>query len=158
MKNTMTYNFECHGIYYETLYVKKYFSLVVGMLELVVDYDTKEFLYVNGFYPLIKSIRQPISLPEARRERYFFDYIESEEIIPSVGYTISNVVDTGVDFNNCPQIYDEEKGIIQIGDINCKEFIRINDNIIIGFDIRTSLKCILLCPDEFVNKDSNNRI
>ena len=51
----MVYEYKTHRIIIENPYKKPTFSLTIGTLEIVVDYDTKQIIYVQGFLPLIKA-------------------------------------------------------------------------------------------------------
>lgn len=50
--------------------------------------------------------------------------------------------------------YDEEKGIIQIGEEMKEEetTIKVNDNILCGLDQNLDLKCIYIIPTGFIKK------
>lgn len=63
----MVYEYKTHRIIIENPYKKPTFSLTIGTLEIVVDYDTKQIIYVQGFLPLIKAGRAHIVLPKAKQ-------------------------------------------------------------------------------------------
>ena len=149
----MIYEFNTHSIYLKEKYKKPTFSLMIDTLELVIDYLTRKVLNVQGFLPLIKAVKSKIILPEAPKGDYCIDYIDFSEINQFDVSSISKMIPKSkIYFENNEIVFDKEKGIIRLGltDSRYDKYIKICDNVIIGYDGENIIKCIYIIPDKFI--------
>lgn len=152
MEENMIYDFKTHSINIINRYRESRFSLTIETLELVIDFRTKRLLYVQGYFPLLNAVDAMIKLPKERKGDYFFDKIDDSNISP---YDIYSLADkqpqSEMYLKKFPELFDKEKGIIQLGSNERKrlDFIRINNNLIVGQDNKFIIKCIYIIPDKF---------
>ncbi len=151
--DNMIYDFKTHSLHYENLnYSVPTFSLSIDTLEMVFELQTGKLVRVQGFFPIINAVTCSISLPECD---------EKEFVLKNVDLSVYNQYEVYDMIQNIPQIrkyfekiqikYDKEKGIIQVGsEIQKGEVgVKINDNILCGFDNNSDLKCLYLMPTKF---------
>lgn len=149
----MIYEFKTHSIIIENPYKEPTFSLTIGTLEIVVDYDTKQIIYIQGFFPLMKAERAQIVLPKAKQGNFYLSNINLSNIEPYDIFSLTSKVPQCKEYyEKNVTVFDESQGIIQLGEVNGQEciFLQINDNLIIGHDSALIPKCIYIMPDKFI--------
>ncbi len=149
----MIYEFKTHSIIIENSYKKPTFSLTIGTLEIVVDYDTKQIIYVQGFFPLMKAERAEIVLPKSKKDKFYLSTINLSNVEPYDIFSLtSKVPQCKRYYEKNVTVFDEKQGIIQLGESNEQEcvFLQISDNLIIGHDSDLVPECIYIMPDKFI--------
>lgn len=149
----MIYEFKTHSIIIENPYKKPTFSLTIGTLEIVVDYDTKQIIYIQGFFPLIKAERAKIRLPKAKQGNFYLSNIDLSNVEPYDIFSLtSKMPQCKENYEKNVTIFDEAQGIIQLGKSYEQEstFMQISDNLIIGHDSALVPQCIYIMPDKFI--------
>lgn len=148
----MTYQYKTHSINVETFFDVETFSLEIGFLEIVVDYNSRELLYVGGYFPLVKAQKLMIQLPVSKEASFYLKNINSVVEKFSIYSLTNKIPECGMYFDDYSIIFDKVKGVILLG---CAEkqdtdFVKINKNIIVGYDANSVLKCIYIMPDRFI--------
>ena len=149
----MIYEFKTHSIVIKNHYKKPTFSLTIGTLEIVVDYDTKQIIYIQGFFPLMKAERAKIMLPKAKQGNFYLSNIDLSNVEPYDIFSLtSKMPQCKENYEKNVTIFDEAQGIIQLGKSNEHEstFLQISDNLIIGHDSALVPQCIYIMPDKFI--------
>lgn len=149
----MIYEFKTHSIIVKNAYKKPTFSLTIGTLEIVVDYDTKQIVYLQGFFPLIKAAREKIVLPKAKQGEIYLRNIDFSNVERYDVFSLSSKVPQCKKyFDKYLTVFDESQGIIRLGETEEEEckFLQISDNLIIGHDLDLIPKCIYIMPDKFI--------
>lgn len=152
MKENMIYNLNTHSINIRNRYNELRFSLTIDTLELVIDFRTKRFLYVQGYFPLLNTLDSTIELPKEKKGDYFFDNIDVSNINPYDVFSLADKQPQSETYlKKFPRLFDKEKGIIQLGSNKMEklDFIKINNNLIIGQDNKFVIKCMYIIPDKF---------
>lgn len=149
----MIYNFKTHSINNSKKFDNVYY-LTIGFLEIIFDFKTDELLGLEGFFPLVKSEKGTINLPECVDDKYFISNIDKARICKGYVYDYCDkVVEHGGYFINQNIKYDVEKGVIALGNtINLltDKSIQVDKNIICVVDLKNILKRIYIIPDEFI--------
>lgn len=153
MKNKMIYEYKIHGLYYEKRLEAPNFSLMIDTLEIFCELTSGTVIGIGGYFPLSKAVKCGISLPNWKTREYRFnvDFIGLYE--SGMAYDILEIIPKSKEYFNSNSIkFDKEKGVIFIGcELSEQEKgIRIDDNILLGFDIKGVLKCVYIIPDYFI--------
>ncbi len=152
--NKMIYDFTTHSLYYENEDIDvPTFSLAIDTLEMVFEVETGKLMRVQGFFPIIRAVSCNIDIPEWEEGDYLINNIDFSACKQNEIYDlIQKDPQTKKYFEKFVTKFDKEKGIIQIGE-EMKEGdvgIKVNKNIMCGFDENSNLKCLYIVPTEFV--------
>ncbi|MCM1158610.1 MAG: hypothetical protein NC348_08925 [Clostridium sp.] len=153
MSIKMIYEFSTHSINLEKRYEKPTFSMTIGTLELVIDYLTRKILYVQGFFPLVKATNDKIILPNARAGDYYINDIDYSNIEKFDIFSLLDKIPKCKEyFDNNSIVFDKKNGIIQLGFISNRNdnYVKVSDNLIIGYDNEDIIQCIYIIPDKFI--------
>lgn len=148
----LIYDRACYSLYQERKRTIDVFSLAIGTLEIVIDYNSGELLYVEGFFPLIKAKHQTILIPEYKESKYFFRINDGKKITKSMVYDYFCMFPNGRKFFNLGNlVYDELTGTIKYGIDNSDDnsFI-LNKNLVVSANNKNELTCLYILPDKFV--------
>lgn len=131
----------------------RFYSLTINFVELLFDYHTNELIDIFGFFPLVNAIKCNIDFPKYINGKYYINTIPGIQIEENNIYEYNEViVDNNGYFNNAIIKFDENKGIICMGEsiiLETDNVIRINKNVICVVDFKNMLKCIYIIPDAF---------
>ena len=151
----LVYNFIEHGLYYEKPLdygIEETISLVVDTLEIEINYSTGSILSTTGFLPLLKASKKNIPMPLVTEGEvcvstkdieyqngiaydYFKFFPESEKYLVNEGLPILE--------------YDDTNKRILVGsrDDSNGKYVKVNKNLICGFDNSDNLKSLLIMVD-----------
>lgn len=148
----MIYQYKTHSINVETFFNVETFSLEIDFLEIIVDYNSRELLYVGGYFPLIKVQKSMIQLPVSKENSFYLKNINSAVEKFSIYSLTNKIPECGMYFGDHSITFDKKRGIILLGctEKQDTEFAKINKNIIVGYDANSVLKCIYIMPDRFI--------
>lgn len=149
----MIYESKTHSIISEMTCYDNTFSLTISTLELVIDLKSKKLLTVEGYFPLIQAVNKVLNLPNVNNGDFYitnfdFSFIEEFDV-----YKMSDMIPDVYDyFHKNPIYFDKINNIILFGDSNCVQEckVKINKNIIIGYDHKLNLKCIYIILDKYI--------
>lgn len=150
MKNKMIYEYNVHGLYYENKFGAGCFTLTIGFLQLDFDFKSGKFSRVYGYLPLDQEAKCEIQLPDWKEGEY---YLKDTGCESDMAYDFTQIVPETINYFGSGRVdFDRTKGVIFLGSkISEKEKgIRIDDNILLGFDEEGILKCIYIIPDCFI--------
>lgn len=155
--NRLIYNFKTHSFKNTYQFNSNTYSLTIGFLELVFNYDTDQLLGVQGFLPLINAERCNIQIPKATNDVFKLTNIKKVNIGESCIYNYHSIVGGNKDDLKKLKIkFDSLKGIIEL-DItltdNQEYYININSNLMCSLDKNGTLIKLFIKPDEFITSD-----
>lgn len=153
MKAIMTFNNKTHSIDNDPRETSPTFSISIGTMEIVVDYATRKFVYVQGYFPLVKSQKVDMNVPLADKGHYYFSDIDMDKIREFGVFELSEKLPASEPyFFDGKVLFDHERGIIRIGGdpSDADTLVKINDNIIVGQDTSLALKFLYIMPDRFI--------
>lgn len=148
----LIYDRSCYSLYQELKRTIDVFSLAIGTLEIVIDYNSGELLYVEGFFPLIKAKHQFILIPKYKESKFFFRINTRKKITKSMVYDYFCMFPNGGKFFNLGNlVYDELNGTIKYGidNPNNNSFM-LNKNLVVSANNKNELTCLYIFPDKFV--------
>ena len=154
--DNLIYKFNEHGLYYEIKdYSNKEIMFALCTVTLNFDYDTGELLSVTGFLPLVNAICHNIKIPAFNLGKYSIS-MTNIEYLQGVAYDYSNHFEESGHYLMKDRLtrvsYDKENKIILIGIQSPNDnSIKINKNIICGFDENENLKYLMLLLDSMIN-------
>lgn len=149
----MVYELKTHSINAENFYNNPTFSLMIDTLEIVVNYKTREILYVQGFLPLIKAKKSILELPLSCDGKLFLNNIDFSNINEYDVFSLTQKIPQCKKyFEEKNLIFDDMNGIIQLGSVDKEKnkYIKISNNLIIGYDYFEVIKTIYIIPDRYI--------
>lgn len=150
----MIYDFKIHSLYYENPSISvPVFSLLIDTLEMVFELHTGKLVRIQGFFPIVKAITCSISLPMCDKKEYVLKKSDLSSYEQNKVYDMLQRMPQIEKYFEKMQIkYDKEKGIIQVGSEMQKGEvgIKINNNILCGFDSNLYLKSLYIIPTKFI--------
>lgn len=156
--DNLIYDFKSHSLYYEKPSISvPIFSLLIDTLEMVFELQTGKLIGIQGFFPIIKAITCSISLPMCDKKEYVLKNSDLSSYEQNKVYDMLQRMPQIKKYFEKMQIkYDKERGIIQVGsDMQKGEIgIKINNNILCGFDNNLDLKCLYIIPTIFIGVKS----
>lgn len=152
----MVYEINGHGIYNDKIdddETRVLVSMVVDTLEFIIDYQTSQLLYVQGYFPLYRAKQMQITIPESKEGLYCFTKIDSAQWEPTLAiahnymtyYPNANMI-----FTIENREYDSKNGIIKWGlDKEENSHIKISENLQVSVNKDNEIECIYIVPDLF---------
>ena len=149
----MIYEMKTHSLHCEADKNIKIFSLTIQTLELLFEKKTGKLINARGFFPLIKAVKCKIDLPFIEESEYFLSDVILRKVHENDVWELIDIIpQCKAYFEDLTIKFDSNNGIILLGNeenIDPKR-IRINDNLYIGCDKWSNLKCIYIKPTEFI--------
>ena len=155
MSDCLIYDFETHSLYYENFQKFEHvFYLELDTLEIKCLTDSGEITGIQGFLPLVNSVREKIEIKSYRKGSVCIGNVQKYKYKENMTYDL---------FEEEPMLrlylknklikYDDNQGIICIGSkLRMEdEIIKINKNRLCGIDRLYNLKCMYIIPDKFLN-------